>query len=496
MKAGAGLTLGAALGGHRLAAAQDGESLISIPEPQVELPTEDITFRWVDSGGLKQFFFNAFFPEYEKVRPNITVDYQVLPWPKIGEVVPLGVRSGNAQDVFQVPTNVSGAQAVREGWVQPLDDLIPDFANWKASFPSGVFLPGINDFDGKTYGFPLWSTQRYATLTLFNRAYMQKAGYDPEETPLTWDQFRDAAKKITEQGGGSYYGLIIGGAQTGRWGEFVGNLARMAGASAAPDNMDWRTGEYVYTSDEYLAAIDLLLALNEDGSFFPGTLSLNAQQARGQFPQGVAGMILQGPWNIPEWESASPDFDFGVASQPVPNSGDPLPLTVAPGSGDLLWVFKESPYGAVAGDIFSYVGGIEGQTALLQLSGGSSPVLLPEVNEKAENVGPRSKTVLDIFAEQVRVGPDPHVRNPDIEAFDLEYRDISPNFGEVVQGIFAGQLSDPKAAMQDLKDRSDAELDRAIKAAQDNGAVISRDAWVFPNWHPEEDYTQEDYEAL
>ena len=39
-------------------------------------------------------------------------------------------------------------------------------------------------------------------------------------------------------------------------------------------------------------------------------------------------------------------------------------------------------------------------------------------------------------------------------------------------------------------------LDRAIKAAQDNGAEVSRDDWVFPNWNPMEDYGLEMYDEL
>jgi len=65
-----------------------------------------------------------------------------------------------------------------------------------------------------------------------------------------------------------------------------------------------------------------------------------------------------------------------------------------------------------------------------------------------------------------------------------------------VQGIYTGQIADPKKAMQDLKDRADKELDRAIKAAQAKGATVSRDDFVFPNWDPAKDYTDADYAAL
>jgi len=50
--------------------------------------------------------------------------------------------------------------------------------------------------------------------------------------------------------------------------------------------------------------------------------------------------------------------------------------------------------------------------------------------------------------------------------------------------------------MQDLKDRSDKELERAIKAAQGKGAKVSRDDLVFPNWDPMKDYTDADYAAV
>ncbi len=36
----------------------------------------------------------------------------------------------------------------------------------------------------------------------------------------------------------------------------------------------------------------------------------------------------------------------------------------------------------------------------------------------------------------------------------------------------------------------------AIKAAQDTGAKVRREDWVFPNWNPLEDYGDEQYKAL
>ena len=47
--------------------------------------------------------------------------------------------------------------------------------------------------------------------------------------------------------------------------------------------------------------------------------------------------------------------------------------------------------------------------------------------------------------------------------------------------------------MEDLQARSEAELERAIKAAQGAGAEVSRDDFVFSNWDPTVDYSEEMY---
>ena len=468
---------------------------ITLPNTGAKLPSQNVALRWVQSGpGPKGFFFKDYFAAYQQVHPNIAIHLDELPWPEIGKIVPLGVQSGTAPDVFQIPTNVTAGQAVQQGWVRPLDDVIPDFAQWKAAFPPGSFLDGVHVFNDKTYTFPFISNKLYGTLLYYNVEYAQRAGIDVQSKPLTWDGYRAAAKTLTQQGNGKYYGVIIEGAQTANWGTDARNLARMAGASGSGNDINWQTGEYNYTTDQYLAAIELLLALKADGSVFPGSLSLNAQQARAQFPQGAAGLFLQGPWNIEQWRTTVPGFTFDVASQPVPNTGTPMPLSYEP-TGGYLWVYAKTQYPEVAGDLLSYIGTEQGQAAYVALSGGGEPAVYPRANRVA-GVDPRVRKVNDLFDQQMRLGPSPSVRNPEVEKVNLELKAVTPDFGTTVQGLYTGQLKDPKAALQDLQDRSEAELQRAIKAAQAKGAKVARDDWKFANWDPTRDYTAEDYKAL
>ncbi|SDK18859.1 ABC transporter substrate-binding protein [Aliiruegeria lutimaris] len=479
----------AAFGAHRAAA--------SVPAPIGDLP-KGVTFRWIDSGDQKAVFYKKFFADYAKDR-GIEVVYDALPWNEIAQVVPLGVRNNSAHDVFALPQNVNPADAVAQGWVQPYDDFIPDIATWKASFPAGAFLPGINEFDGKTYGLPFTSNKRYGTHLLYNKAYMTEAGYDPEAKPLNWTEFRDAAKKITEAGKGRYFGFIIGGNQLGRWSQTVRNMGRMAGASAGGDSVieadiDFRTGDYVFDSDAYIAAIELLIAMQADGSVFPGIMSMNAPQARAYMPQGAAGMILQRPWNIGGWEGQNPEFDFGVSSGPVPDEGPVGKLTIGQGAlaPNTMWLFKGSELGPIAGDIFHYLGTVEGQTAWANIVGAGDPPIFPEALEGAE-MSYRSKAILQHFNEAIRVGPNPVVGNSELGKVIGAFQAPEVNFARTVQGLVAGELKGVAQEMKGLKDRYNAALDAAFAKAKADGAAVDRSDLVFSNWNPNEDFGAADY---
>ncbi|MEF2071109.1 ABC transporter substrate-binding protein [Consotaella aegiceratis] len=484
-------------GGRRALAASEVD--FKIPEPIGDLKA-DGPFRWIDSGDQKGVFFKEFFPAYEAARGVETV-YDGLPWQEISTVLPLGIRNGTAQDAFCLPLNVSPGYAVAQGWVQPFDDLIPDFEAWKANFPAGSFLEGLNVFDGKAYGLPYTSGRVSSAHILFNRKLMEAAGLDPQATSFTWSGFRDAAKKITEASSGSAYGFIIGGAQINRWQDTTRAIAQMAGASGGShafySDLNFRTGELLYDTDEYVGAVELLLAMNSDGSVFPGSMGMTAPQARAFMPQGVAGMILQGPWNVPQWERENPDFDFGVAKPPLPDDKDPLPIIAeaVPSVANIMFIYAKAKNPMIAADVFRYLGTEDGQIAWGSLDGPADPPIMPSAIEKA-SMSERSKAILTMANEIIRVGPNPFVRNPALSEVTKVYQEPTPSFAQTVQGLFTGQITDVKKNMQLLKSNTDKAIDAAFKLAQEAGAEVSRDDLVFPNWEPTKDYTQADYDAL
>lgn len=466
-------------------ALQDDSYDFKIPDSGADLPTDDVQLRWMDSGDAKAFFFEAFFPVYQEMHPNIEVQYDGTNWNQIQQVVTLGFRNGSAPDVFQLPSTITMADAVSNGWVGALDDVVPNWAEVKGRFPIGTFADGVTDFGGKTYGYPATSNRRINNLLLHNTEYLQEAGYDPSSTILSWDDFRDAAKKCTDQGGGKYYGLIAGVTQNNALPGVVDYLAEMAGAAGGQFN--FKTGEYNYATDQYIGAVELILAIKDDGSFFPGTASLDNPGARGRFPQGVAAMILQGPWNIVPWQQQYPDFPLGIGLTPQMNPDDIYPHTFGPGGSNTWSYFSDTKLGPVVGDIFSYMGTVEGQAAWGHFVGAGDPPQFPEAVEQIE-LDPLSQKALELGFEWTRLRPEPAVRNADVQQVYLEEKPLTPSWNDVMVGLFTDQLDDVPGTMQDLQDRAMAERDRAIKAAQEKGANVSWDDFVFADWDPKEEY--------
>lgn len=478
-----------------------GGGSIAIPDSDAVLPTGDVTIRWLSGGpGGKSYFFRPLFPAYEKKHPNVTIEYDELPNDKIAEVLPLQLRNGQVDDVFQV-IGIPVSELVESGKVAVLDDLIPNFEEWKETLPFSVLIPGSHTFEGKTYAIPTGSNKRTGQLLLFNTEYIERAEIDPTTDDFDWDDLRSAAKKVNEQGDGEYFGFITGSNPPGPIGGMVNGLAQLAGSVAGDDGIDWSTGEYRYHDDEHVAALELLLAIKDDGSLYPGALALTDQEARARMALGASGFILQGAWNFPVWRDQNPDFAYGVAKPPRPEAGMQTTLRYPVGGGNSYSVFAESSdeQKAVAGDLLGFIGTPEGQRAWASLVGSADPAWSQDAIRKvldSDALAKNDRLAFQIYAELMRLAPSPVIRNPDAAAISLVIKPVIPDIGTITQGVLAGEVKDISKALTKLSDDSNQALDEAIDAARKQGAEISREDWVFPNWDPNRDYTIDDYDEL
>ncbi|MFC7619289.1 ABC transporter substrate-binding protein [Microlunatus sp. GCM10028923] len=449
------------------------------------LPVGETKLRWVDSGDQKAEFFKPFFDEYRKVHGNVGVDYQGTNWNTIQQQVTLGLRNGTAPDVFQLPPSVTLAQAVENKWVGAFDDIVPDWRAVRSRFPAGTFANGVTDFDGKSYGAPV-SSATFSNLLLYNEDLVAKAGHDFSKI-VSWDVFRTALRDVTKQGDGKYYGIIMGLTQPGQLSGSISTLAQMAGVAGGIGGIDWRTGEYTYTHPIAEEAVELFLAINSDGSLFPGSTSIDAPGARGRFPQGVAAVILQGPWNIRPWTKADPNFPLALNIPPQRDPDAIQPIGYGPG-GSNRYVYssltKAAPY---IGDVWSYLLSERGQQAWAVLDGPADPAILPSSFDQVKLPELEQRSV-EINKEHLVLTPWPGVRNPDVETVERVLKPLQPSFSDVCVGLLTGQLTGVRQQLKSLQDRADRALDEAIATARKRGADVSRDDYVFSDWDPATSY--------
>lgn len=465
----------------------------TIPDAPDGFPSDKVNFRLMDSDDTKGPYWDAFFAAYAKKFPNVSCQYDGMPWNRIEEIAPLGFRNGSSHDLLQLPSTIPLPQAVNEGWVAPVDDAIPDFDAWKKGLPDSLKVEGVQIFDGKLYSVTLSTDQRYQAAIHYNKKLFNDAGYDPQADPLSWDTFRQAARKITKKGDGKFYGLVLEIGQSGRLSLIADYLARTAGLRAVGDILQ-PSGEFYHTSDEILAVIDLLQGLKSDGSLLPGSSSLSAPECWPRVARGNAAMVAAGPWVTVEWNTKNPDFDFGVTALPTSGS-DPLPISYSPLGADSLVMAATTKVKPVAGHVLSYVTSQQGQTRWGEITGIGNPPIMERARATSEQKYSEQAKQCAELGRGMKSGPVPAIANPDTALVTRYEKTVTPDFGEVLQAILVGKVGNVKKAMSDLSDRCAKARDDAIDEAKKRAkSTATRQDWVFKNWDPRRDYIVADYQ--
>ena len=473
-------------------------SEIQIPDYATELPTGDVTFRWCDSGDLKSVYEKAVLDAFTEKHANIKTDYQGSGWETVNQVVPLGIRNGSAPDIFAVPNNMPAATAVSEGWVQPLDQVIPEFDTWRGYFPENAFVPGVHIFDGMVYSLPLSSDRRLEFMSFYDTANMAEAGYDdPVNQIRSWDDLYGALKKVVAKG---LVGMMIGSDSLAGVVTMLAHSAGWSKLGGPVPGMDPSTGRYRLDAPEVMEAFEFLQKLVTDKLVVPGFLSLKIADGRAQMPAGKSGMIFNGPWDIPAWKRTAPEWKYAMGPVPSPNGDSDWVQPFPQNGANNPWVFAKTEYPTVAGQILHYMGSPEGQKMLVILSEGNLVSLTEEYNQAADQPGlldPNAKIASDLANKIMRVTPQPAIRNPDVAKVALVRKEVQPRWQDLMAGIFTGEIKGSvEQQIAQFSAKQQQSLEQAIEDARKEGADVSLDDWVFPNWEPTKDYTKADYEAL
>lgn len=452
------------------------------PEPKddtsevIELQVMD----WYDSSKELR---DEFHKQYEANHPNVKINYTVLTSDQFKNTILSSINSGDAPDIFPVPLGMDLGAVVKDGWLQSLTPLAsPDFQD---NFIDGSWAEGVNMIDGEMYTVPD-VINLPSTAIFYNKDLFAKAGLDPEQPPRTFAELREYAKKITEAGNGDFYGIIEGGQQLGRWNAAARDFSALGGtglSSLSPVSL--LTGEGTYSDPVMVETFELFQGIAEDGSFHPSTMSISAPEARALFGAGQAGFIIQGVWCVGVWEKQNPDLNFGVGPQVTPDSGR---------SGSVAMNLAASGLGVSATskhakEAMKYIEALSSYDYDYQKNNVSQGIFYSTVkginDEYLEH--PILKDYYDYSMEMCRLAPHPKIENPQSSAVYLEYNDVSPNLGDLLQGVVAGAITDIDKNLDSLDERINKSFNDAIKAAQDKDVNVSKEDFYF-DWDPMTNY--------
>lgn len=192
------------------------------------------------------------------------------------------LAGGQMETVFVVPvTNYNDVIAKGQALdITPYTSIVKNFGDIRQDARDLVTK------DGKVYGVP---NVAYSVGLVYNRALFTKAGLDPNNPPKTWDEVREAAKKIAAIGPGYVgYGEYAGG-NTGGW-HFNQAIYSRGGEMVSPDGK-----AAAFNSPEGKAVLQQLKDMRWSDNSIGSKLLIAWEALMQQMGAGKTGMMLGAP---------------------------------------------------------------------------------------------------------------------------------------------------------------------------------------------------------
>jgi multiple sugar transport system substrate-binding protein len=219
-------------------------------------------------------------PKFEKKTGIKVANYQQVNINELHDK--LATMLSSSDDSFDVMVTWAAwsAEFGAAGWLQKLDEGdVPD-----------DLVPGALDavsWDGVVYGLPKFASVQ---TMFYNKTLFEEAGLDPEAPPRTWEDFVDAAARLTDQkryGYAADFGNIDGAYQN-----FLRTLL-LNGGEMYDDQQN-----PVFNSQEGVGALDRLVGLLREREVMdPSTMQIShSDDLSTLFIEGDTGIVFNWPF--------------------------------------------------------------------------------------------------------------------------------------------------------------------------------------------------------
>jgi multiple sugar transport system substrate-binding protein len=283
-------------------------------------PNKDVTITWWHGQNAEaSVILSSLAREYEAAHPNVTID-ESSGGSTTDELL-TKLSSGFASDSYPDISYAFGSWATELGRSGKTLDITSNVADpaveWNAMPEAATSTATV---DGVVMGFPALVDN---LGIIYNKDLFDAAGLDYPTSDWTWDDFRSAAKALTDTEN-NIFGTAypVSGSEDTTW-RFWPQLWQNGGSILNKDQT-----EATFNSQAGVDALEYWRQMvHDDKSVY---LDQNGERYAPLFYNGAIGMMISGPWVL--YDLKQQDVNYGVAYLPGTN-GDHQTI-----SGPDLWV--------------------------------------------------------------------------------------------------------------------------------------------------------------
>ncbi|MCT9819825.1 extracellular solute-binding protein [Microbacterium sp. W1N] len=395
--------------------------------------------------------FDARVKLFEEANPDIIVDAQEYTW--TAPTFTTDLAGGTLPDVFTIPFT-DGRALIANKQIADISTLVAALP-YADSFNPNVAQAGQSE-DGAQWAIPI---SAYGQGLHYNRTLFEAAGLDPDNPPTTWDEVREAAKKISDATGEAGYATMTSG-NTGGW--ILTTLVNAFGGRT--ENAD-ATEPTLVSDPAVKEVLDYLHQLRWDDNAMGANFLYDWGTINQDFASGRIGMYVSGGGNygnLVTQNALNPD-DYGLTVLPL--EGDDPGLL---GGGTLAAVSPKSTEAAQAAAVkwidFYYMAKIADEDTAVETAELAAsldqPVGAPELpvfdQEQFEQYQSWIAPYVNVPTAQMAPYTDAIFDQPLIAEPRVATQDVYALLDTVVQSVLTDQNADIDRLLADAQTQAEA----------------------------------------
>lgn len=216
---------------------------------------------------------------YEDANPNVTVETVLQSTETLISAFKSAAAAQEGPDLQYFWGGIFTIEDAWEGNIVPVSDYISE------DELGHYFTSYEQEYGGSTWGAVWYVVQN---PVVYNKAIFEEVGLDPENPPVTWDEFLDACALIKDAG---YIPLSLGNKE-GFAGAWLASYIGIQNYDGIADLMAPAVGEANYTDDKYAEWWVRLGELRDNGYINEDINSIEFYQGQDMFANESSAMTL------------------------------------------------------------------------------------------------------------------------------------------------------------------------------------------------------------